>query len=55
MIHPKPTTHEVEHDCHLDGQPVRHTATIEATPTRLNDGRTRWSGVRCDGSRPLLA
>lgn len=22
MIHPKPTTHEVEHDCHLDGQPV---------------------------------
>ena len=50
MTHPKTTTHEVEHDCHLDGQPVRHTATIEATPTRLNDGRTRWSGVRCDGS-----
>lgn len=50
MTHPKPTTHEVEHDCHLDGQPVRHTIVIEATPMRLTDGRTRWRGKRCDGS-----
>ena len=51
MIHPKPTAHEVEHDCHLDGQPVRHTTVIEATPTRLTDGRTRWRGKRCDGTQ----
>ena len=32
------------------GQPVRHTTVIEATPTRLTDGRTRWRGKRCDGT-----
>ena len=43
--------HLIEHTCQLDDIEVDHAAFVYATSTRLTDGRTRWRGKRCDGTR----